>query len=911
MSSVPPKPASSLRERLSWRREERKAEKSSPELEATRAYLDAAAVLTEFDPDRIQPAHKVGANDVRDLLSNFSQVVVSGNQVLWSLNQEARKRVLQRLGRSQAISAALDANQERPATPEQRIYEQLLTGRWDYARLTGERQLAAALQATEWLQGIIDNLPDADELRRRLDYARFVAPFDRLAGEGFVGRTLELQKLHDYVGVLELRSSTESIAQAFRGWLLKPKRGPLLVYGTGGVGKSALIARFILDQDSNRLAFGGFPVVYIDFDNSSLQLDHPETLVREAFQQVTLQYPNVSDMQQREFIPAYERFVASQPDSPPPSSSSPERFQAQRFQTAMRFVEEWTQRLTRVRAEMGAPFLIVFDTFEEVVTRNRLAVEQVLTLCNLLQKVYPQTRLVVSGRALETSFGDDLKRVWETLPVSDFDPDAAQAYLGRVGVSDPEIAQTIVKQLGGSPLTLKLAAEAIARGVTVRRNTGFQNLQTRSWLLFSASETVIQGQLYERILGHVRNSEVPEVRQLAYPGLVLRRVTPEIISEVLAGPCKLQLPSDPESRARATQRLFDALRRETFLVDPRGVNSLRHRTDIRRVMLDMIEKKDRNLVKTIHESAVQYYVKNGTTPEDRAEEIYHRLKLGEDTAFVAERWMPEVGGYLGDAIVEVPPRASLFLASRLGVKLKDEDKLYKEAGLEEWELFTTRRVNEAIAGGKPPDEILAMLRERAERSARSPLFELEAYVLMNTARYSEAVQVLESAVHSVAATGDRRLLGAFMNALASCRAHLGQYDVADQLYQQVAEIAQEREDGAFLLTATLKRINFAMRDPERLQELIPQLSQIFLAAPDEDLRAVTSTALSVLAVPNPAQGPMILRAIEAGMFDELLGSQSGLPRTRELLTVLFQQSATNPSVVQRIAKLLLATGASE
>jgi tetratricopeptide (TPR) repeat protein len=909
MSSLPSKPASSLRERLSLRREDRKTEKASPEPEATQAYLDAAAVLIEFNPDRIQPARPVADTDVRAALSSFSQVVVSGNQVRWSLNQGARKQVLQRLGTSEAISKALEANSERPSTPEQRVYELLLTGRWDYVLLNGERQLAAALQATEWLHGVLGNLPDPDELRRRLDYARFVAPFERLAGEGFVGRTLELQKLHDYVGVRELRSSTEALTQAFRGWLLKPKRGPLLVHGPGGVGKSALIARFILDQDSSRLAFGGFPVIYIDFDNSSLQLDHPETLVKEALRQVSLQYPEVSDMQM-DFLPAYERFVAGQTDLPPSSGSSLERVQAQRFQAAMAFVEEWTGRLTRVRADVGAPFLIVFDTFEEVVGRNRLAIEQILTLCNLLQEVYPQARPVICGRALDTSFGDDLERMWDKLEVSDFDPAAAQAYLTKLGVSDPEIAQTIVKQLGGSPLTLKLAAEAIARGVTVRRNAGFQDLQTRSWLLFSASETVIQGQLYERILGHIRNTEVPEVRQLAYPGLVLRRVTPEIISEVLAVPCKLNLPSDPESREQAAQKLFDALRRETFLVDPRGVNSLRHRTDIRRVMLDMIEKRNQGLVRTIQESAVTYYFKSGTTPEDRAEEIYHRLKLGQDPASVSERWMEGAGDYLGDAILEVPPRGSLFLASRLGVKLKDEDNLYKEAGLEEWELFTARKVKEATTSRKAPEEILAMLHERSERSARSPLFELEADVLMNTGRQSEAVQVLESAVHSVAATGDRRFLGSLLDTLAFVRASLGQYDLSDELYQRVADIARDAEDRVFLLATMLNRVNFAIRDPQRLQEVIPQLSQVFLAARDEELRAVKSTAFSVLSVASPAQGPMILRAIEAGMFDELLASQSGLPRVRQLLSVLFQQSAANPEAVQKVAKLLFATAAT-
>lgn len=882
------------------RRSDRSAEKTTPEAEATQAYLDAAAVLTEFDPERIQPTRPVAPIDVRAVLADFSQTIISGNEVRWTLKQTARKQALQRLGNPQALATALQSNSEKPSTAEQRVYEQILTGRWDYVQFIGERALAAALQATEWLRGILDNLPDVEELRRRLDYARFVAPFERLA-DGFVGRTSELQKLHDYVGVLELRSSTEKIVDVFRGWLLKPKQGPLIVYGTGGVGKSALIARFVLEQDSNRLAFGGFPIVYLDFDNSSLRLDHPETLVKEAFRQVNLQYPK--DVPQQDFIQDYDRFVAQQVDVPLPSNINLERLQAERFQLSLPFIKDWMQKLTGVRANFGAPFLIVFDTFEEVVSRSRLAIQQILTLCKLLQDIYPEVRTVISGRALETSFGDDLKRAWDKLLVSDFDPAAAQAYLANSGVVDPEIAQTVVKQLGGSPLTLKLAAEAIARGVKVERNTGFQNLQTRSWLVFSASETVIQGQLYERILGHIRNPDVPEVRQLAYPGLVLRRVTPELISEVLAGPCKLNLPSDPDSRKEAAQKLFNALRRETFLVDPRGVNSLRHRTDIRRVMLDMIEQKASTVVRTIHQAAVDYYFKNGTSPEDRAEEIYHRLKLGQDPASVNQRWIPGAGDYLGDAIPEVTPRARVFLASHLGVKLEDEEKLYKDASIEEWELLTARKVNEALTSRKSLQEILNILHERPERSASSPLYELEATALTNAGYYSQAAAMLETAINSVAVAGDRRLLGALLDLLANADVHLGQYNQADQLYQQIIEIAGDAQDRTFLLASMFKRASLAIRiqDAKRLQEIMPQLSSIFLAATDAELLAVKTISLDALAVSSDAQAPMILRAIEGGLFDYSL---------RRLASLLFQQSAANPEVVRQVAKLLFPSGAS-
>lgn len=907
MKSEPNSAPVSLRERLLQRREDRKAQKGSPASMAVQGYLEAAAVLTDFDPDLIQPAWPTTDVTAKEALSRVSQIVISENQVRWTLMRETRQRVLQALHNSQAMLAALQPNRGQTSTLEQRIYEQLFSGRWDYIQFTGERQLAAALEATQWLSGVLPYLPDLDELRRRLAYARFAAPFERLAGSGFVGRTEELQRLHDYVGALELSSSSEKIIDTFRGWLLKPKRGPLVVHGPGGVGKSALIARFILDQDSNRLAFGGFPIVYLDFDNSSLQLDHPESLVKEAFRQAALQYPQLLTIQS-EFLSAYENFVASQADAATPPSSATGTAQALRFQAALPFVSQWMPRLLHVRAELNAPFLIVFDTFEEVVSRNRLAIEQVLTLCTLLQNLYSQTRIVISGRALETSFGNDLSRAWGQLQVKDFDALAAQAYLVKLGV-EGDIAQTIVTQLGGSPLTLKLAVEAVSRGVQVEQNAGFKNLQTRSWLLFSASETVIQGQLYERILGHIRDREVPEVRKLAFPGLVLRRLTPEIISEVLAAPCKLTLPSEPEARKQATQNLFDALRKETFLVDPRGVNSLRHRTDIRRVMLDLIETKDRALTRSIHESAVNYYFQHGATPEERAEEIYHRLKLGQETASVSARWMNGVEDYLGDAIQELPPGARLFLASRLGVKLKDEESLFREAGLEEWELFTARKVNEAIAGGRP-ESVLALLRERTERTARSPLFELEANVLIKMGRYQEAGDVLEHAIHSVAATGDRRGLSTLLSLLASIRVQMGQYASADGLYRRIIDMTADPEERLLRLTTMLNRINSAVIDPKDLQTALAELSQTFLSSTDEELRAVKAAAVRALITPSSAQTSMILRAIEAGLCDDLLSNPSELPVLRQLAVMLVQQSWTQPEAMQKAAALLFFNRAS-
>ena len=154
------------------------------------------------------------------------------------------------------------------------------------------------------------------------------------------------------------------------------------------------------------------------------------------------------------------------------------------------------------------------------------------------------------------------------------------------------------------------------------------------------------------------------------------------------------------------------------------------------------------------------------------------------------------------------------------------------------------------------------------------------------------------------------MLCTLLDALAFTRVNLGQYDVADELYKRVEDIARDSGDRRLLLSTMINRANFVIRDPQRLHESIPQLAELFLSASDEELRGFKTSMSHILSAPGSAQGPMILRAIDAGVFDDLYTNPSALPRVRQLVSLLFQQSAANPEVVQKAAALLFATGAT-
>jgi len=195
--------------------------------------------------------------------------------------------------------------------------------------------------------------------------------------------------------------------------------------------------------------------------------------------------------------------------------------------------------------------MLVLDTFEEVQYRSRVFVKALFDFLEELQHIAPRLRTVILGRApvrLEDY------QTYE-LELSRWDPEIARNFLQAHGVTEPAQADRIARQFKYIPLSLKLAADVIrAEGVQ-----GLSDIETRRYWVREVEDNLIQGQLYSRILNRIHD---PEVQKLANPGLVLRRVTPELIQHVLAGPCNVRVPN-----AETAQHLFLELSREVSLVD--------------------------------------------------------------------------------------------------------------------------------------------------------------------------------------------------------------------------------------------------------------------------------------------------------------------------------------------------------
>ncbi|MGD8624869.1 MAG: effector-associated domain EAD1-containing protein, partial [Anaerolineae bacterium] len=758
------------------------------------AYRTAAAVLVAFRPGWLQPYGWTGPAEpgaVARLLADSTMIYDQENKPTWTLRQPVRRQALERLGSRQAMEEALAANPDRPDTPLQRTLEQAIGGALPPLAEQRLQELEHSLQVVQWLAGLVEPLPTAEEVRHRLEWARLLKPMHYLAGENFCGRAGELDQLRDYVGVLPPSSRVESIFRTVRQILSLKEKPPLLVWGPGGIGKSTLIAYFILEHaeagDDYR-----FPFAYIDFDRPDVLAQEPATILVEAIRQLGLQYPVARELSQ--LVRQYwlrEISQARADTSMLKSSSYVQQVAPAAISDHSPLLDDMYKILERV-GEHDKPFLLVLDTFEQVQHRSAGFISDLWGMLDELQSRIPQLRTVIAGRAPVEAFHT------QDLRLGDLDREAGEEFLKLHGIDDPALARQIVRQIGGNPLSLELAVQVIAREGAGRR--GIRDLGGWKRLRLQLEEMSIQGYLYRRLLGYIPDKDV---RKLAHPGLVLRRVTPDLIREVLAGPCGVEVADEAGAR-----QLFDRLKQEVTLVTTEADGALRHRSDVRRIMLDALRHDEPLKVIDIHRRAAAYYHDQEGT-RARAEEIYHLLFLEVEPARIGALWEPGVEAYLYPALEEVPERNRPLLAFYLGQIEAPPD--WADADLETWESRIETRVRELVEGGQW-QRALDLLSEREERTAGSRLYLAEAQALAGLERWTEARQVALKGLYTVSQGDDEGQLLALLRLSARIDEALGYHEQALEMLARAEDLI-DADETLDHLEMTLARLRLYRQAP--------------------------------------------------------------------------------------------------
>ena len=671
------------------------------------AYREAAATLASFDFEALQPFEGEPSLDIISQLLADCDVVHSGpDSTLWSLRTPIRKTALSRLFKRHALQRALEVNPDRNMTQTQRVFERYIrqeSGSSSIRPTAGEA--AALLEVSYWLEDIPELnalIPQRNYLRALISREQLLGPFQALVGDHFAGRQKELNILSDYVGLFDATTNLESAHRFIERIFNIEERPPLFVLGPGGGGKSTLIAKFILEHAEEQER-AQFPFAYLDFDRPALTVREPVSLLIEIMRQLSDQYPEskgfYTNLVARWTARIEERLSG---DTPVRRSMSDiaSLWLVDREQVLNEFAE-FTYGLGNNQREQ--PMLLVLDTFEEIQFRSSALEDEVFDFLNHLQQLVPRLRTVLCGR---TPIATKRYKV-TTLPIGDFDDETALVFLTHHGIIDRAIAEKLVGQVGRSPLVLRLAAE-VARMERIG-DDGISELGSRWLSLFRRQR--IEVVLYKRILSHVYDKRV---EQLAYPGLVLRYITPDILLTILAPTCGVSIVDNADAEG-----VFAMMRSQlsTLLMTSGSADKLEHRTDMRKILIeDLAERSatDSTITSTInqiHLKAIEYYARTAD-PEHRAEEIFHRLALGQDRETLKERWMDGLSRYLNSAIQELPAASQSFLAARIGVEVPEQ--IWRSAVDEDWIQLAIRRSDEFLRLGKPQDA-LELLSERKEK----------------------------------------------------------------------------------------------------------------------------------------------------------------------------------------------------
>jgi hypothetical protein len=736
-----------FRARLRARSEARKTSPGQPAPERI-AYRKAAALHWSFDPRFLRlpdedptapPAGGAVLHLVPDCTARASRTGMS-----WQLREDVRGTALASLGSRDEAMRYLAPNLAGLApNATATLAAALLRGEPPRLDHLDERTLGRLREAVSWLRRVPGGtgLVHEGDIDARLERCRLLGPLRALLAESFEGRVVELDRLREHIGLLPpetwsgLLGKTGRAAADLVGG--RQEEEVLVVHGPGGIGKSTLIAKSLLDhidhlEHLHDPVARELPFAYVDAERATVSLHEPLSLVAEMARQLAVQYPSHGDRLRglsararagsrvhRELTEAVEDLRGV-----PTARTLGRDASSDHFANALADEGEAIRELGMVLAEAvhgtaTPPYVVVLDSFEEAQYRASPALGRMWSMFFALRAAYPRTRVIVAGRAPVPHPAGPSSPL-PTLELAELDRTAATDFLVARGVG-PELASTITGRTGGNPLTLQLAARvAEANRAAGKSDSWILELPARRRRFLAAvDDMLIQGMLYDRLLQHITS---PDVRALAHPGLVLRRITPDLIRGVLAPHCDVDVPDDERARA-----LFEELAREYDLVERIAPDVLLHRPDVRRVMLKLLSRDKSSAVRAVEADAVAYYQRSDR-PEDRAEELYHRLRLGGSLREVKARWMPEAGTALMGAESELPSRSARLLARLLkglppDASAGEDDKVDQV----DWEQRRAAEVEDLVTQGYL-ERAKALLDERRPWTPCSPLHALAVEV---------------------------------------------------------------------------------------------------------------------------------------------------------------------------------------
>lgn len=647
--------------------------------------LVEASLVSSFLPRDLAPELPDGEqrSEAEKAVLRFAETTYGSNGMQWTLTTQSRCQVVEAAIGTSDLKEAVSHTASRFIDNISEAIRTCVIRSSESVPQVDLKSLEALRIAVSSLLGVSREklkLPPLDKLDREIALRRLLRQFERMIGrksdddadkqDRFFGREAELKILRDYVGVIPATSKFGSVMRGIEQVSRKFKeRAPLTVFGVGGAGKTTLISKFMLEHAE--AASSKFPFAYLDFERTTVGARQRLDLLAEMCAQVGAQFESLTSAMTA--LSAEVLKLARDLESKNQFESISE------YSTyCLKFRDHVDGMLESLesRMEWARPFLLVFDTFEVVqyaqgdieaqdVVRGLEEFVQCFSKTNETT-TWPRLRLIISGRTQVKKFLGTV----EECPVGALDPLGSAQLLVALArdakrpITDAEattLVDVVAKAIkepnhGVQPLRLHLIGEVFRTAKGGGKVVVESLIDELSQPLEShrvAARIWIDGILVRRILGHVNDDRV---RALADPGLVVRRITPEVIEKVMTkgtskptGKDESTTDTDPDAEITdpwivdetEAEAIYKQFSKEVTLVEDDN-DGLRHRADVRQQMLPLIRARRPKRFRLLNQLAFDYFSKRALeNPQDLTacgEAIYHGLWLDQPLETLNNFW---------------------------------------------------------------------------------------------------------------------------------------------------------------------------------------------------------------------------------------------------------------------------------
>jgi hypothetical protein len=720
--------------------------------------LCQAALVTHFDPFALSQQHDKNDDDGSGAVMTLMEeaVPLTAPEGAWTLPLETRRRIVAGFPDRAAVLKCLATISDRPENRTQAAFERLMSDPGAVAETVQGRDptaIADILDAMAWIADapqLNDGLPDAETVTAALIEARRMAPLRRLVGGHFEGRKDILARMQAYLEAPD----AEDV---------------MFIHGPGGIGKSTVLAKFALDaaerDDLDAIA-------YLNLDRPILRPEEPLSLLSDLLSQLAQAFAGADDTltDVRARVGDLERRLSyGGKDMSVPDAS------LTKIGDWERIVDDVAVAIAKLPGQRR--ILVLIDTFEQAQRQGEGVVAEMWRMAGILMRQAPRLRIIAAGRLEDNHFTDN-RVALEAFERSDVERVLERACEASV---PPGLVDEIYDLTGGHPLTVQLAAYFVAQvGAQAFADPGLRR-DTLADLRQKNRDALLYGRILQQI-------DDPQVQRVALPAMILRRITPAAIREVLAGPCGLNLGPGQD------HDLFARMAAEVDLMTPDHSDpetpALVHRADLRSLMLDDVRDDPKVPAQEIDARAVEHFSRLAG-PHARAEELYHRIWRGDPEPELDRRWRPDAAPLLASALDELPPGRQPWLAARLGVvptarAAEALDPIDRERTVA---AQARRMLTRGDAEG-----VLSLLSERPERSPTSELMAIGAEAHIAMGDLAAGMEVLDRAIAAAEQAGATHRLAGHLLLRSQARERQRYFADASRDAAQALDIAERLDD---------------------------------------------------------------------------------------------------------------------